>query len=184
MEYISGIVEKLKDNPIGIVGLAMLILGFLAHTYFAKEKDWRVKFGSMAFVALGLLFAIWSVVQKPAPPDPDPVVVEKDYCEGVDIALVPGNAVQAANWCGTTGATRTTRQQAQIDRTPSCIAYAQKSYADLTQNQLYVEGRRLAREKQYDDAFERIDACQCHNPVAQALIAEGKKRVVCHLAKG
>ena len=185
MDQFPQIIEQAAKSPLGIVALAMLIVGFLALVYFQKENDWRVKFGSLAFVSVGLVLAVWSVLGVSQPvPTPPPPIVEADPCQNVDIAMTPYNAVGAAFWCGTTGATRTTSQQADIDKTPSCKAYAKKDFADLTQNQLYAEGKRLAKEKKFEEAFERIDACQCHNPNAQAMILEGKQKVICHLAKG
>jgi len=99
----------------------------------------------------------------------------------VAILVVLGSAPADAAWCGGGGATRTTRMQAAIDRTPSCISYSVQSYADLTQNQLYREAVRLAKAGDIDAALERIDACQCHNFRSQGLIREGRQRVFCYL---
>jgi hypothetical protein len=108
-------------------------------------------------------------------------VTVRNACDGVDISAPANSAPDAAAWCGGTGATRTTRQQAAIDKTPSCISYASKPYADLSQNQLYQEALRLAKAGDLEAAFERIDACQCHNSRTQALLREGKERLICYL---
>jgi hypothetical protein len=104
-----------------------------------------------------------------------------DPCAGVAISDAPGTAASDARWCGSHGATRTTRMQAVFDRTESCRMYATKPYGNLFQNQLYSEAVRLAKAGDFEGAFERIDACQCHNPISQLKMRDQRLPMLCWL---
>ncbi|MBH0239050.1 hypothetical protein [Methylobrevis albus] len=182
---------KASSSPLGLAALTILALAIVALTFFRGERDWRVRM--VAFVLLLVGFGGFAAAinleaaeekEKRAREEvavvPPPV---PDLCEGIDITMTPHNAIGHAWWCGTGGATRTPAQQAVRDRTPSCIAYAQRPFANLSQNQLWAEARSLAKQGRDDEAIELIDACQCHNPTSQALIQEGRLKVICYLKK-
>lgn len=141
--------------------------------------------GIKAGGALAVLVLLWQF----NPPQlldaalhPDPV---NDKCKGIDISLTPYSAIGHASWCGSSGATRTTRQQAKIERTESCKGYVEDNWAylDLTQNQLFEQAKFFARENRDDEAFDLIYACECHNPVAQTQLLKERLNVVCYLKK-
>ena len=113
------------------------------------------------------------------PPPPTKAASAAAACTGVDISVPDHSAPAEARWCGTGGATRTTEQQAQRDA--SCVAYKTRPYAGLSQNELYRQAKTLAKAGEFDAAYELIDTCQCHNPKAQAVIREGKQRMLCFL---
>lgn len=179
------------DTPIGILALALLLVGTITLIFFGREQDWRVKMVVFVMVFGGLSLLSWAIVgpagnrDAPAPDvkaeaaSPPPVA---DKCAGVDISL-QNAAVRNASWCGSPGAGRTTAQQKVFDPTPSCIAYAQRVFAGLTQNELRTQAKILAKQDQDDKAFELIDACQCHRTDSQASVRQGRQNVICYLKR-
>jgi pimeloyl-ACP methyl ester carboxylesterase len=116
-------------------------------------------------------------------PIPIPIPVPADYCDGIDITIKPDSAINDAIWCGGPGATMSTAMQAVTPglSTPSCREYATRDFATLSQNLLYLSAVQLAGEGKYDEAFERIHACQCHNAASQQRVTAAKKEIVCYL---
>lgn len=200
MEILPEALQHLPDTVVGLVGLLVLSLVLSAVALFKQDRAATrlLVFFSLFIGSVALVFWIWEGPnggrQDAGPADPaSPATLPAtetarvgplDPCAGVDISFSPGSAIAAAWWCGSPGATRTTLQQAALNPTPSCTAYAQSSFAELHQHELFKLARVLAKQGKDQEAFQLIDACQCHNPQEQALLREGHQRVICYLKNG
>jgi hypothetical protein len=184
------------STPLGIMAIAIIALSIIAYLFFARDSDIRIRlfvfillftgFGSFAFAVNDVLIVKGNVqrqLEANANTNVVPPVVQADPCQGIDASYDPNGATGHAFWCGTKGATRTSRQQAAIDRTQSCIYHATQSYGNMTQNELWLEAVSLAKQGKDDEAMARLDACQCHNPVSQMLQREARQKILCFLKK-
>lgn len=176
------------------MAIVIIALSILAFLFFWREKNTGVRlfvfillfigFGSFAFAVNDVLVIRNNVQQEQeakAISNSCPQVVQSDPCQGIDASYDPNGATGHAFWCGTKGATRTTMQQALYSRTQSCIFYATQPYGNLSQNQLWIDAVALAKQGRDDEAMTRLDACQCHNPVSQALQREARQKILCFL---
>jgi hypothetical protein len=178
---ISEAIGNLPNTPLGALSLIIFLLAVVALGFF-RHAEARIKLLIFVMLFLGGAGVAYSLLHSSGGESAAQIA---DECVGVDISIT-NPAVNAAVWCGTSGATMTTRQQAQQGlgaANPGCKSYVARNwpYLDLTQNQLHAEARNLARTGKEEDAFSLIAACQCHNPPQQAILQEGRQRVLCYL---
>ena len=178
---------QIKDLPttaIGLIGLVVVLVSFLALTFFRRESaQIRIPIFVLMFVGAGML--IYPLLPRETVLSTSKQATTQvggpDQCQGVEISFASGSALSDARWCGSTGAKQTTIFQAQRVKNASCEQYAKRPFGALTQNELFEQARILAKQNKFEEAFELIDACQCHNRDAQQAIRSDKLRMLCWL---
>jgi hypothetical protein len=102
--------------------------------------------------------------------------IEKKNCNGVVFNVNDPNSVALhANWCGTSGATKTIAANGGV-----CHRYA-GSYGPIHQNEIFRLAVIDAKKWEYLDAVAKIAACQCHNDAALKMTYNQPRELVCWL---
>jgi hypothetical protein len=184
------LVTSFKDEQAQFLVFGILVLLVIVLVFFRKESV-KVRLGVFFIVFTAVCFGAIAVYYPPTPRVAEskqqlpPANTPSDPCTGVEFAAVSGS-IADANWCGTAGATRTLGAQAFFDPrngvSPdrSCSSYAIKM-GNIHQRDLLKQAIAMAKQGDENGAIARIDACQCHNRIAQSSLDNQKRRVYCWL---
>jgi hypothetical protein len=173
LEKIPAILKELPDHPIAATGLIIIVFSILCYFLFGNESS-KVRLAAFLTLIIGSGVFGWAAFDYM----PSPVVL-LDECNSVANPGAVTPVIAGTKWCGGPGATRTTIVQAMHDA--PCQPYTSRSYASLSQNDLFNEAVRLAKEGKKAEALDYIDTCQCHNPPLQLLVKAEAPRVYCWL---